>query len=252
MKRIYKRKIDWYLTEEMLNQAYRAGLEYAFVSRNFKQICPFVLCKDFLQDALQSYLCGIRCQIHGFIYDPQIHKPIYTKKLRIIIACSKDLHFRDRIHHMLDFLNQIEDILHIKRTTIRECAKPPEKYKAGGIWLLESHKRWMISPPMLSMYTLMIRIGLVHTIGDKADSSMFKVQTGLVKGYGRYDKGQMKAARKGVDCILRLGDKKIFSNDMRKNYPAFVSLKDMHKYMGIVGFSKKYTKHYMLQWHKEY
>lgn len=251
MTRRYKRKIDWYLTEEMLNQVYRAGLEYAFVSRNFKQVCPFVLCKDFLQDALQSYLCGVRCQIHGFVYDPQFHKPIYTKRLRLIIACSKDRHFRDRITNMLDFLHQIEDILHIKKTTVRECADVPEKYKAGGIWLLESHKRWMISPPMLSMYTLMLRIGLVHTIGDEADFSMLKVQMGFTKGYQRYDKGQMKAAQKGVDRILRLGDKKIFSNNMKENYSPFVPLKYMHNYMGIVGFSKKYTKHYMSQWHKE-
>ena len=251
MARKYRRKIDWYVTQEMLNQVYRSGLEYAFVSRNFKQVCPFVYCKDFLHDALQGHLFGVRRKIHGFLYDPHKHKPIYTEHLRLIIACSRDRHFGDRMPSMLDFLHQIEDSLGIKRTTVRECADPPEKYKAGGIWLLEGHKRWMMAPPMLSMYTLMLRIGLVHTIGDEADLSMLKVQVGVVRGYGRYDKGQMKGAQKGVDRILRLGDQRIFSNDMKKNYSLAIPLDYLHDYMGIVGFSRRHTRHYMSDWHKE-
>lgn len=251
MTRKYKRNIDWYLTQEMLNQVYKSGLEYAFVSRNFKQVCPFVYCKDFLHDALQGHLNGIRRKIHGFLYDPNKHKPIYTNRLRLIIACSRDRRFGTRMPAMLDFLHQIEDKLDMKRTVIRECANPPEKYKSGGIWLLESHKRWMMAPPMLSMYTLMLRTGLVHTIGDSPETTMMAVQLGLVRPYGGKDRSQLKAAQRGIARILRLGDRRIFSNDMKKNYSLSIPLDYLHDYMGIVGFSKRYTIHHQPQWHKE-
>ena len=251
MTRRYKRRIDWYLTQEMINQVYLSGLEYAFVSKNFKQITPLVYCKDFLQDALQGHLCKIRRKIHGFLYDPAVHKPIYTDRLRIIIACSKDRHFRDRMPGMLDFLHQIEDKLGIKETSIRECSSPPPKYAAGGIWLLDSHKRWMMAPPMISMYTLMLRLGLVHQLGETPESTMLKIEMGLVRPYGSKDKSQMKSAKRGIVRILRLGDQRIFGSDIHLNYPSFVPLCDMHDEMGIIGFARKRTAYYIPRWHKE-
>lgn len=252
MVRKYKRNIDWHVTQELLNQVYRSGLEYAFVSRNFKQVCPFVYCKDFLHDALQGHLNGIRRKIHGFLYDPNKHKPICTDRLRLIIACSRDRHFGTRIPNMLDFIHKIEDKLDIKKKTIiRECANPPEKYKSGGIWLLESHKRWMIAPPMLSMYTLLLRLGLVHYVADSQEATMLKIETGVTKPYGSKDKSQMKAARIGMARILQLGDQRIFSNDIKKNYSISIPLNYMHDHMGIVGFSKRYTSRHCPQWHKE-
>jgi hypothetical protein len=251
MAQKYKRKIQWYLTQETLNQVYRNGLEYAFVSKDYRQVCPFVYCKDFLQDAIMAFLTGTKKKIYGFSYDPDTMPPLCTDRTRMIIACSKDRHFRNRIPNLIDFLNQIEDKLNLKKSTVRECADPPEKYIPGGIWLLDGSHRWMISPPMISMYALFIRIGLAHEPNNSYQETIDIIVSGGRKPYGGKDKSQLVSAKFGINKILKWGDRKIFHKNWKDNYPTNVPLKTMHHFCGIIGFSKNYSKSWCPYWHRK-
>lgn len=246
-----KKKIEWYTTKTTLYQVYRNGLEYAFVSKDNKQVCPFVYCKDFLQDAVQGCLHKIKRKIYGFTYDPDKHYSLYMKQTRLLVTCAKDSQFRRKIVCCLDFINQIERQLKLKSTVATECVSPPPQYAVSGIWLLEGSHRWMISPPMISMYALLLRIGFVHVVGQNYEDTIEKVVNKDVTPYQNKDRRQLIDAIPGIRRILRYGDRKIFHKDMKANYPAKVSVGVMHNHLGIIRFSQKETKSLFPYWHRE-
>lgn len=248
-KKIIKK---WYDQSKLrLSEEFKTGLQFALLSKDYEQCCPFVYCRDFLQDAVQGHIQNIKRRIYAFYYDPEVDLPIYTKKLRLIFTNSKDGELYNKIPNCLDFIHQIEDRINIRqKTKIYECDNPPKKYEKSGVWLLEANRRWLASPPMLSMYTLMIRIGFVH----KKDTFFEDTIDGLLKGninpYQNVDKARLKRAKSGIDKILRLGDKKIFHKTMKLNYPN-INVTTMHEQFGIVGFGDNLTKTHMPHWHRE-
>jgi hypothetical protein len=246
-----KKRIEWYTNKQTLYQVYRSGLEYAFVSKDNKQVCPFVYCKDFLQDAIQGHLHQVKRSIFGFVYDPSKHCPLTTEKTRLLLACSSDGHFRYKIPRCLDFVNQVELKLRMRLTIATECAKQPLQYYAGGIWLLEGSRRWMVSPPMISLYTLLLRIGFVHTIGRPYEDTLINIITKHVAPYQNKDRKQLIEAMDGIKRILKHGDRKIFHRDIKANYPANIPVRIMHNKLGIVGFSQMECKAYMPYWHRK-
>lgn len=248
--RTNKKKINWYPENPVLQQALSAGLEYAFVSKNSKQCCPFVLCKDFLQDAVYNQIYRTKRKIWGFCYNPKIHDPIDTEKIRLVLANSQDCDFREKIPQVLNFINQVEDHLKISKTRVRECSKPALKYRRGGVFYFEGSKRWLSSPVMLSLYTLLLRIGFVHKNGESFEKTMEKVSSGDVFPYQEEDGCKLHDALAGIKKILSVGDRKIFHSEIKKNYPR-VRISILHNDMGIVGFSKGYTKSYSPYWHRE-
>lgn len=245
-----KKKIAWFNESASLQQALSAGLEYAFVSKENKQCCPWVLCKDFLQDAVYNQLYRTKRKIWGFCFNPRIHEPIDVEKTRILLANSQDPDFRNKIPQCLDFIHQIENRLRISKTRVRECSKPALKYRQGGVWYFEGNKRWLSSPVMLSLYTLLLRVGFVHTIGESFEKTIEKVCSREIYPYQKEDDIKLRNARKGIKKILECGDKKIFHPEIKKNYPR-VGISILHNDLGIVGFSQGYTKPFMPYWHRQ-
>jgi hypothetical protein len=246
-----KKKIEWYTSKTTLYQVYRSGLEYAFASKDNKQVCPFVYCKDFLQDAIQGNLHKIKRKIFGFTYDPEKHHSLYDKQTKLLVTCARDAQFRRKIACCVDFINQIERQLRLKSTIATECANPPAQYAISGVWLLEGSRRWMISPPMISMYALLLRIGFVHNIGQSYEDTITAVVNKKVTPYQNKDRKQLIDALAGIRRILRHGDRKIFHKDMKANYPAKVSVSVMHNHLGIIKFSQKETKSLFPYWHRD-
>ena len=103
---------------------------------------------------------------YNFKYDPKEKPKPYLEKIRLLTTNSSNNKFSKKITNSLDFINQLEDILGIKKSILRECNNPPEEYTKSGIWFFEGHKRWINSPPMLSLYSLFIRIGCNHKKGN--------------------------------------------------------------------------------------
>jgi len=244
-------EIGWLSYKNGLSQVYNSGLEYSFVSKDNKQCCPFVYCKDFLQDALMAVHHQCPVNIYGFEYIAQSCEPICSEKTRIAITNAKDSKFSEKIPAMLHFLRQVERKLKLIRTTSLRVNNPPSKYAKCGVFLLEGSSRWMLSPPMISMYSLLIRIGFVHTIGDSYEKTIENVAKGTVNPYQSNDKVQIEKAKSGIEKILKYGYAKLFWKDIVKNYPK-VNTSSMHNYFGIMAFSEpknpyKQPKH----WHRK-
>lgn len=245
-----KKKIEWYKKRCTASQVYTGGLQYALVSPDGKQCSPFVYCKDFLQDAVQAHLLNMRRNIYRFVYDPEEHEPVDTRATRILLGNSSDRYMQHKIPGCLDFINQFEKKLKISPSHVFECLDPPKRYQNSGVWLFESSRRWIKSPPMLSLYTLLLRLGFVHTLGNDFTVTMKGVRTGKILAYQEQDRSQLKYAQKGIERILKYGDRKIFHRNIAQNYPKKVSISVMHNNCGIVGFAQEEIKGMFPHWYR--
>lgn len=251
------KKIEWSKKVPSLAQIYRSGLEMAFVSpeKPGRQACDFVLCKDFFQDAIQGALLNQSKGCFGFMYHPSSDPPLSFDKTRIVLGNKDETDLESKVIQCVDFLNSVEKKMHLLRTKHYKCETAPEKYKTSGCYLLEGSSKWMLSPPMISLYTLFIRVGFVHTIGDSYEVTLKKVAEGKTKAYecgvaGSNDRGYLNSAMKGIDKIIKHGYAKIFHRNIKDNYPAKVPMSTLHNSTGIVGFSNGSCKSYFPHWYR--
>jgi len=221
-------------TQKIL-QLYEKGIEYALVSDKNEQCHSFVWCKDFLHDVVYSSVNNRSIDIYRFKYDPNKDPRPCLKKLKILVTNSKDKKIENKILKCLDFINQIEFFLKIKPTKALCCSNPPEGY--NKVFLFNANKRWVNAPPMLSLYTLLIRLGFSHEINDNFLTTLEKIKLGINKTNQRYDKKWLLEIQEALNQIFKFGDKKIFSKDIKKNYPSNAVIDTVHNKMGIIGYS---------------
>lgn len=246
-------EVKWLKTpcSNSIAQIYSSGLEYCFISEDMKQCHAMVYCKDFLQDAVQAFLHGKSASIYGFNYNPKDKPLLFTKKTRVALANKSDNNLKERIPHLIDFLNQFNKRLHLKPTKVREVSNPPKPYAKCGVFLTDGSARWMNSPPMISMYSLLLRCGCAHTIGNDCMDTINGIIKGTVKPYQRNDSSQLSGALKGIEIILKLGYRPFFYIDTTKNYPKETYIDTMHNSAGIVGFSNGFSRQICPYWHRK-
>ena len=242
-------EIIWLANSPGMAQIYRQGLEYCFISHDWKQCCPFIYCKDFLQDAIQAVHHGKAVGIYGFSYNPATCEPLYMERTRMAIANASDKDFASKIPHAIDFLNQFEKQLKLVRSIARPCSNPPKTY-GNGVFILDSSNRWMVSPPMMSMYALLLRVGFCHTKGEDYAMTIKKIVEGKISPYQTHDKSYLTTAQVGIEKILKFGYARIFYKDPKKNYPD-CNTSSMHNSTGIVAFSTGDSKHVVNHWHRD-
>jgi hypothetical protein len=218
-------------------QIYNKGLEFSILSDKYEQCHPFVWCKDFLHDVVHSSINNKPFEIYRFNYNPEINPRPCLKQTRILIANSRDSKIEKKIPACLDFINQIEDKLKIPRTKVRKCINPIPEYAKNGVYIFQGHKRWLFAPPMLSLYTLLIRVGFAHFKGQEYGTTVKGLKQGLIKPYQTKDCRWILEVEPALHKIVRFGDKQIFYRDMKLNYPASMATDVMHSRMGIVGFA---------------
>jgi hypothetical protein len=247
---IRKIKIEWKPKKSRISQVYSEGLEYAFVTKDNKQIHQMVYCKDFLQDAIYALLNNKYVEIYNFIYSPINDLPLCMDTTRIILSNYKDKTFRTKIPAAVEFINQVETSLKMKKTEVFEGLDAPAIYRKAGIWLFQGSKRWMQSAPLISMYTLLLRTGLMHQRGTPWRKTVEDILEERVNPYQIYDKKQLSDAMPGINHIMKFGDRKLFGGNIKDNYPAKIPIGDMHNRFGIVGFSEGSPKYEMPTWYK--
>jgi gamma-glutamylcyclotransferase (GGCT)/AIG2-like uncharacterized protein YtfP len=249
-RQIRKIKIEWKPKKSRISQVYSEGLEYAFVTKDNRQIHQMVYCKDFLQDAIYALLNNKYIEIYNFIYSPANDLPLSMNTTRIILSNYKDKNFRTKIPSCVEFINQVETHLKMKKTEVFEGLDAPAIYRKAGIWLFQGSKRWMQSAPLISMYTLLLRTGLMHQRGTSWRKTVYGILDDQVNPYQIYDKKQLADAMPGINHIMQYGDRKLFGGDIKNNYPARIPISEIHNRFGIVGFSEGLPKYEMPKWYK--
>lgn len=235
---LHEKNIKWKESQpkQKIIQIYIKGIEYALVSRDNVQCHDFVWCKDFLHDVVYSCVNKKPFEIYHFKYNPHIDPNPSLDKIRLLVTNPKDKDFSLGLLDCIDFLNQIESKLKIKKTSVRRCKSPPKGYESG-VFLLEGSKRWLCAPPMISLYSLLIRMGFMHSTPDNFMHTIQKIKLGALKPYQKFDKKWLLEANRALDLILKLGDKKVFSTDVKRNYPKNLPIDIVHNRLGIMGFA---------------
>lgn len=235
----YNRNIKWKpsSTSSKILQMYSKGLEYALVSFDYEQCHSFVWCKDFLHDVIYGALHEKWFEIYKFRYNPSVDPTPCLDRIRLMITNSKDNKFSDKIPIVVDFINQIEEKLKIKKSIARKCKNPPEAYSKSGVFVFEGSKRWIQSPPMLSLYALLLRVGFCHTINESFLKTIEEIKSGEIKPYQNKDKNLLKNSDLALQKILKIGDRKIFHRKIELNYPSKMKIDLIHNRLGIIGFS---------------
>ena len=247
-----KRKVEWRECQE-LSEVYSGGLQMALMSpadeknSTYKQATSFVTCKDFFQDAVQSFHLEREEEIFGFTYNPKKDPELSFDRFRVCVANTLDKDFASKVENVVDFVNQFEKKIHLIRTNAYECEPTPEKWKkTGGVWMFEGSGRWMIAPPMISLYTLLLRCGFAHKKGDDFDKTCKAIIDGTAKitndkglrYSGCYDDTYLDQGQPAIQAIMKHGYRRIFGKDAKKNFPKGIDIDTMHGDCGIVGFSE--------------
>jgi hypothetical protein len=237
MSEFNKVEIEWLKgSTSHIGQVYNSGMEYAFVSDDMKQCHSFIYCKDFLQDAVWGNLHKKKAGIFGFTYDPKGKPPLCDAFTRVAIANSSDKSFKDKIPGMLDFINQLAAKLHIKRSQVFEVTNPPKKYKSGA-FLIDGSSMWMNAPPLLSMYSLFLRVGCLHKVGNPCMKTIDEIVGYKVSAYQDSDSGQLISAKPIIMKIIKHGYRKFFFIDQIKNFPENINIGTLHGSGGIVALA---------------
>jgi hypothetical protein len=237
-------------------QIYAKGFEFAFMSRIkgvYQQICTFVYCKDFFHDLVWSFLNQKPWSIYGFKYDPKKDLPLDVENcvfaFRNTQYKDKEKDFHAQRESCQDFLNQIEKKIGLEPSRIFEVP-----YDGSPCWLVIGDKRWQIAPPMLGFFTLFIRIGFAHPVGESYESTLEKCKDGKIKigdgGAGCNDPGYIKQSWKGLQALLTHG-LDTFHPDIESNYPKELPAQlDLHNSAGPVNWTAGQAKKAMPRWYK--
>lgn len=264
MEGIRPREVKWHPKTRKISQIPKEGLEYALVSDNYQQIHQLVWCKDFMQDAIHGFLNNSYTYIYGFAYDPVNDPPISMLRTRLLVTNWKDKELGDRLkNRVVPLLHEVEGKLGMSKTVLEKCIKIPPRYGRSGVWLFDSSKRWSKAPPMISLFTLLIRIGLVKDPDDDLIATMKKVKTDAIESYysaeNQQDNVQVRRAEKGILRLLKYGDRRIFHADIKKNYPPLnnakeydkrITISTIHDRCGIASYSEGSTKSLFPHWHR--
>jgi hypothetical protein len=268
MRNITEREIEWHpKTLRGISQIPQDGMEFAYVSEDYKQVHQLVWCKDFMQDTIYGSLNGVDFEVYGFKYDPDRNPAICKDKTRFMICNWRDHEFASKLlNNCAEFIHGIEKQLKMeKKTVFEKCINPPPIYRKSGVFIVEGSKRWMVAPPMISLYTILIRMGMVHPLGQDPMTTLQQILDKKLKPYnwkaptkskwGEYqeenDSDHLAEGWEGLQRILRLGDGRIFHKSIERNYPVEVGVSVIHDDCGLCGFSSGCTEEYFPHWHRE-
>lgn len=234
----YKDRMD-------LNEIYQnTQIQFAFVTESkagvYKQETPFVLCRDFLHDALRAYATNGACHVYGFVFRSTYNNLDLKRTLMVVKLNQQGEHMSDYIDNVLHLLHLFEKRMKIKKTVACATQDP-------NIFLLKSSKSWQASSQFISLYTFLIRISA--TKNDKVRQDIGSANTfGTLMKQWRNNNYRTDSGGKDVSYLHPLGKylQTIISNRSKLGLTFDKSIKndkrpihDYHHHSGIMTLCNK-------------
>lgn len=129
---------------------------------------------------------------------------VYLEEARLVVSG-----LGQRVANSLAAVNLMETVLSIPLSVVLPVQ--------GEIVLFRGHKTWFISPPMVSLYTLMVRNGRYYELGWTLEQFFDFMVDGKING--QKDTALFQQAIKGIRCILAHGWQAVFGADLKANWP---------------------------------
>lgn len=216
--------------------------KFAFVSDakdGYRQCHSLAKCRDFLQDGIRAQLTGEQVSIYGFSYKSGTNPPIDFKKTRMLVKKADFVNnedFKTEMGRAKKLLVHYERIAGWSETKVLRVEGDP------GLRVFVSPPNWMLAPHLISMYTLLIRLGAYKASyrGLSKEETFRERFAQLLKDYD----GKGKSGRLPIDVkylgkiyerleIVVAKCDKLISEKIEENYPN-VGINALHNRSGIV------------------
>lgn len=158
-------KLGTVISANAAYNAYPSNFGFAFVSDKLEQASKFVTCRDYLHDAIRTFINGkvrLDCDCHGYANDKNC-PDLSVKNMLLLIQIHENLgsnFSRKKAATAIKVLNDIEEFAGIPLTEVEEVTvdsfKFREETKIHHI-MLKGSNIYMQNPHMLSMVTLIMR-----------------------------------------------------------------------------------------------
>jgi hypothetical protein len=244
----------WFTKHYTLAQTFDTGIQYAFLSADNEQCFPLVTCKEFLIDAVHALIHNKPTFLYGFTYSIANNPPICLDPCRLLLSTNskknKATFYEDAVR-LKSFLNLLEQKMGCENESEIEVVEnhPPLPYIKQPMVLLTSPALWMLSPPMLSLFALLIRVGFYYNGKETAWGHCQKVRDKKIITDHPRNGEYLKSAWKTIMDLVESGGMCRFKPDMKDNWPLFAQQWQLHEWSGIVSLAKGTTKNLCPQWY---
>lgn len=235
-------KVEWYKQGDLSEIYQKTGYQFAFLTapkHGNKQACDFVLCRDFLQDAVQAHLKNKSCSIHRFKYKHGSNPPLDMQRTRMLvtkagITKAEVPKFREQIKMGQALLNFYEEMA---GTSLSTVVKVSDNNK--HVWRFRGPGIWMRSPVLISMYSFIIRLGDKVSVlkGFKDNNDLIKRLKELAENnaYGDNDSRYLRDCWDKMHLIMQNLDDLIFPKNAKTDplFDSVTSTTTMHNNCGI-------------------
>ena len=238
---------QWYTKYHHIAQTISTGVQYSFLSADNRQCFPFVFCKEFLIDVVAGELKDKPVNLYGFQYN-EANPRVDLTHVRVLLKDFSDRKFLNSVDRMSVFLQLLEEKMGCKTFSKIQMVDNSPKYE-GPIVLLTSPAKWMLAPPMLSLYALMIRIGMFFNLEDTAWEHCQKIRDCKILTGNIRNSDYLKKAWKVMMDVVESGGTCRFKPDMKDNWPDYKDQWKMHELSGIVSLADGNAKEVCSDWY---
>ncbi len=215
-------------TANLIEEYQQTGIGFAFISApkdGYMQCHSLVKCRDFLQDAVRCKVpnSGIsECKIYGFNYINKVNPPIDLNKMRLMVTYknikgnSLDIDTMSiEMLYALKLIHHYEEIMGIKVKTRQKQFN--HKDFTNPIWTFTGSSVWVRSPVLISLYTLLIRLGY-KKVNFNNNNNLEKAYKQLIKNNkntDNYDKdvGYLETISSKLNIITSNYKRLLFANN---------------------------------------
>lgn len=193
----------------------------AILSPEFRQLHPPVMCKDYIQDAFWSENTGKNAGVYGFYWTPgkmSITEDRYNFGLEF-----SDSKVAEQMDMIIALLHATEERLGFNPSVLY---KTDDKMK----FIVNVSKEWVAQPILISLLTLLFRIGTAYTPGEDVLAFLKEVSAGKKTTMMNKDHGIVKRGLPRIEKMLN-------RDFLKQTYAQFTDSYGIHDVSGVANYT---------------
>lgn len=216
-----------------------SGWRAAFISPDFKVGNAFVHSEQFLAAHFLSFLNKRPVSIYGFNTDGGgIDFSIVTKdgekkkkdgsfvqvvesrsgRTRLVVQNPNIKDYLTLLPNIADFVRQVEQVMGLDESAFHIVKNTDEGTQHASTYAVVSSNVWMESPPLITLFALLLRTGEDHKIGDRFIDTINSICEGKILPNRITDKDLWIRSRAKLGEIINKGYRPFFYINPATNY----------------------------------
>lgn len=155
-------EVSWFDQKNLAEEYQNVRMQFAFLSSpkdGNKQCHSWAFCRDFLHDAVRTQTIGVNSSIYGFAFEKGKNPPVDLIRTRMLVRQDKldkkDIPgFEKKLKAALKLLHHYETMAGVSLSKFQKVDD-----KKLNVWAFSSPGMWMKAPQLVSMYSLLLRLG---------------------------------------------------------------------------------------------